>query len=237
MESSRTATSQSPPRSSAATNATRVPPLRTCRLARCACARSGAERCVEFRTLRRTGGCCKRGTALRRRHMPHAGDFPLDSSRRAEEQDAIGGEQRLVDVMRHEQKRRIANKFWEFVVEPIAGQRVESGERLVKEKKERIAGEKKVMRQILDESTNMQNDIKKESVLRLQKMGDLDDMLSQDTDITTKFLEKFSADATAEAEKFMDDLGQEITSRFDHQNKILDNMLHTLNLIHYFSIQ
>jgi len=111
---------------------------------------------------------------------------------------------------------------------PIRAQVKAIQEGLVKEKKERIAGEKKVMRQILDESTNMQNDIKKESVLRQQKMGDLDDMLTQDSAMTTKFLEKFSKDSTAEAEKFMDDLGQEITSRFDHQNKILDNMmLHT----------
>jgi hypothetical protein len=55
-------------------------------------------------------------------------------------------------------------------------------------------------------------------------MGDLDDMLTQDTDMTTKFLEKFQSDAKTEAEKFMDDLGQEMTSRFEHQNKILDNM-------------
>jgi DNA-directed RNA polymerase subunit F len=55
-------------------------------------------------------------------------------------------------------------------------------------------------------------------------MGDLDDMLTQDTDMTTKFLEKFEHDASTEAEKFMDDLNQEMTSRFDHQNTILDNM-------------
>jgi hypothetical protein len=61
---------------------------------------------------------------------------------------------------------------------PIRAQVKAIQEGLVKEKKERIAGEKKVMRQILDESTNMQNDIKKESVLRQQKMGDLDDMLT-----------------------------------------------------------
>jgi hypothetical protein len=52
----------------------------------------------------------------------------------------------------------------------------------------------------------MQNDIKKESILRQEKMGDLDDFLTQDTNLTTKFLEKFEKDATQEAEKFMDDL-------------------------------
>jgi hypothetical protein len=36
----------------------------------------------------------------------------------------------------------------------------------VKEKKKRIAGEKKVMQEIRQESTNMQNDIKKEHEMR-----------------------------------------------------------------------
>jgi hypothetical protein len=47
-------------------------------------------------------------------------------------------------------------------------------------------------------------------------MGDLDDFLTQDTNLTTKFLEKFERDATQEAEKFLGDLEQEITSRFQH---------------------
>jgi hypothetical protein len=49
---------------------------------------------------------------------------------------------------------------------------------LIKEKKDRIAGEKKVTREILDESTTMQNDIKKECLMRQEKMGDLDDFLT-----------------------------------------------------------
>jgi hypothetical protein len=55
-------------------------------------------------------------------------------------------------------------------------------------------------------------------------MGDLDDFLTQDTNLTTKFLEKFERDATTEADKFMTDLENEMTSRFNHQNTILDNM-------------
>lgn len=128
----------------------------------------------------------------------------------------------LEEMITKERADRI--RYHDDNLNPIRAQVKAIQEGLIKEKKERIAGEKKVMRQILDESTNMQNDIKKESVLRQQKMGDLDDMLTQDTDMTTKFLEKFQTDATAEAEKFMDDLGQEMASRFDHQNTILDNM-------------
>lgn len=47
-------------------------------------------------------------------------------------------------------------------------------------------------------------------------MQDLDDFLTQDTDLTTKFLENFEKNATAEADKFMDDLEKEMLSRFEH---------------------
>lgn len=115
-------------------------------------------------------------------------------------------------------------KYHDDNLNPIRAQVKSIQEGLVKEKKDRIAGEKKVLKQIHDESTNMQNDIKRESLNRQEKMGDLDDFLTQDTDLTTKFLEKFEADSTAEADKFMTDLESEMQSRFNHQNTILDNM-------------
>ena len=55
-------------------------------------------------------------------------------------------------------------------------------------------------------------------------MQDLDDFLTQDTELTTKFLENFEKNATQEADKFLDDLEKEMHSRFEHQNNILDNM-------------
>ena len=62
----------------------------------------------------------------------------------------------------------------------------------------------------------MQNDIIKESINRQEKMTDLDEFLTQDTELTTKFLEKFERNAIVEADKFMDDLEKEMTSRFEH---------------------
>ena len=62
----------------------------------------------------------------------------------------------------------------------------------------------------------MQNDIKRESINRQEKMGDLDDFLTQDTNLTTKFLENFERNSTMEATKFMDDLEREMSSRFEH---------------------
>lgn len=107
-------------------------------------------------------------------------------------------------------------KYHDDHLNPIRAQVKSIQDGLVKEKKDRIAGEKKVLRQIHDESTNMQNDIKKESLNRQEKMGDLDDFLTQDTDLTTKFLEQFEKNATKEASKFMDDLEREMDSRFNH---------------------
>lgn len=107
-------------------------------------------------------------------------------------------------------------KYHDDNLNPIRAQVKSIQEGLIKEKKDRIAGEKKVLKQIHDESTNMQNDIKRESLNRQEKMGDLDDFLTQDTDLTTKFLEKFERDSTAEADKFMDDLEAEMQNRFSH---------------------
>ena len=70
----------------------------------------------------------------------------------------------------------------------------------------------------------MHNDIKKESIMRQEKMQELDDFLTQDTELTTKFLDNFEKKAILEADKFMDDLEKEMDNRFEHQNSILDNM-------------
>ena len=57
-------------------------------------------------------------------------------------------------------------KYHDDNLNPIRAQVKSIQEGMVKEKKDRVAGEKKVLREIHEESTNMRNDIKKESVLR-----------------------------------------------------------------------
>ncbi len=42
----------------------------------------------------------------------------------------------------------------------------------------------------------MQNDIKKEHEMRQKRMQDLDDQMTQDTDLTNKFLDNFEKNAT-----------------------------------------
>jgi len=70
----------------------------------------------------------------------------------------------------------------------------------------------------------MHEDIRNENRLRKERLGDLDDMLSQDTDLTRKFLDNFEREAAREADKFEDDLEAEMESRFNHQDKVLGNM-------------
>lgn len=48
--------------------------------------------------------------------------------------------------------------------------------------------------------------------------------MTQDTDITTKFLNQFEDKAKKEADKYMDDLEVELKNRFEHQENMLDNM-------------
>ena len=61
----------------------------------------------------------------------------------------------------------------------------------------------------------MHADIELERQSRIKKLGDLDDMLTQDTDLTNKFLDNFESQASCEAENFLKDLEQECTNRFE----------------------
>ena len=49
-------------------------------------------------------------------------------------------------------------------------------------------------------------------------------MLTQATDMTSDRLENFEAQASSEADRFMDDLEGEMSNRFNHQDKLLGNM-------------
>jgi len=61
-------------------------------------------------------------------------------------------------------------------------------------------------------------------MLRKEKLGDLDDMLTQSSDMTSDRLENFEKQASDEADKFMGDLESEMGNRFNHQDKLLGNM-------------
>ena len=64
-------------------------------------------------------------------------------------------------------------------------------EGLIKEKKARVTNEKKVISEIKQESKNMQDDIANEHKMRQERMQDLDDQMTQDTDLTNRFLNNF----------------------------------------------
>ena len=70
----------------------------------------------------------------------------------------------------------------------------------------------------------MHEDIRNERESRKEKLGDLDDMLSQNADLASKFLDNFEKNASNEADKFMGDLETEMDNRFNHQDKLLGNM-------------
>jgi hypothetical protein len=70
----------------------------------------------------------------------------------------------------------------------------------------------------------MYADIEEEKRLRKKRLGDLDDMLTQDTDLTNKFLNNFEKQGCDEANRFMVDLEAELTNRFEHQDRTLANM-------------
>ena len=122
------------------------------------------------------------------------------------------------------QEREDRIKYHDDHLNPIRAQLKGIEDGLVKEKKLRITQEKKVIQEIKDESNNMQNDIKKEHEMRQQRMQDLDDQLTQDTDLTNKFLNNFESNATQAANTFLTDLESELDNRFKHQDSMLADM-------------
>ena len=70
----------------------------------------------------------------------------------------------------------------------------------------------------------MQDDIKNENKSRKERMQDLDDQMTQDTDLTSRFLDRFQKNATDTATTFLTDMEQELDNRFKHQDEILGNM-------------
>lgn len=94
----------------------------------------------------------------------------------------------------------------------------------MREKKTRIVNEKTIVKDIESECAQMHADIEMERNKRKEKIGDLDDMLTQDTDLTNKFLNNFEGQASCEAETFMGDLESELKNRFDSQDRLLANM-------------
>eukprot|EP00355_Strombidium_rassoulzadegani_P006638 CAMPEP_0168625392 /NCGR_PEP_ID=MMETSP0449_2-20121227/9978_1 /TAXON_ID=1082188 /ORGANISM="Strombidium rassoulzadegani, Strain ras09" /LENGTH=129 /DNA_ID=CAMNT_0008667125 /DNA_START=121 /DNA_END=507 /DNA_ORIENTATION=+ len=120
------------------------------------------------------------------------------------------------------QEREDRIKYHDDHLNPIRAQLKGIQEGLVKEKKTRIQNEKKIMQQIQEESQNMQDDITNEHKMRQQRMQDLDDQMTQDTDLTRSFLDRFETNATETANSYMGDLESELDNRFNHQDKILD---------------
>ena len=86
----------------------------------------------------------------------------------------------------------------------------------MKEKKTRITNEKQIVADIDNECNKMHQEIDDERKSRKKRLGDLDDMLTQDTDLTNKFLNDFETNATDSADLFLNHLENELSNRLSH---------------------
>ena len=64
----------------------------------------------------------------------------------------------------------------------------------------------------------MHDEIDDERRSRKKRLQDLDDMLTQDTDLTNKFLDTFEDNATKTADLFLEHLEDELSNRLEHQD-------------------
>ena len=65
-------------------------------------------------------------------------------------------------------------------------------------------------------NVKMHQEIDDERKSRKKRLGDLDDMLTQDTDLTNKFLNNFETNATDSADLFLNHLENELSNRLTH---------------------
>ena len=122
------------------------------------------------------------------------------------------------------QEREDRIKYHDDHLNPVRSQLKGIKDGLVKEKKTRIANEKQIVSDINNECNKMHQEIDDERKSRKKRLQDLDDMLTQDTDLTNKFLNNFETNATNEADNFLNDLESELSNRLNHQDKLLGNM-------------
>jgi len=108
---------------------------------------------------------------------------------------------------------------------PIRKQLVTLKEGIVKEKQTRVANEKAITKQLKADTAKMLDDIALEKQQRIEKMTDLEDYIKQDTALTSKFFDNFEKKAREESDKFIGDMEKELDNRFEHQDKMLDNMM------------
>jgi hypothetical protein len=102
---------------------------------------SGAKCVVELVLSCRTCRAHQHGTALTLRRATEASHLERDAATCGEDEDAVGNEERLTNVVGHEEDRCATHQLGQLFVEAGARQRIERSERLVEEYERRVANE------------------------------------------------------------------------------------------------
>ncbi|KRW98745.1 hypothetical protein PPERSA_03880 [Pseudocohnilembus persalinus] len=92
------------------------------------------------------------------------------------------------------------------------------------EKQARLIKEKEIFQKIDDESFNLKEMLEKERHERVVKTKELRDETEQELKAQKKFNEDFHTKTIDEFHHVVDNLQSEMDNRFDHQDKIIDNL-------------
>jgi hypothetical protein len=100
---------------------------------------NGAKCVVELGLSCRTCRAHQHGTALTLRRAAEASHLERDAATWGKDEDAIGNEERLTNVVGHKEDRCATHQLGQLFVEAGARQRIERSKRLVEEYERRVA--------------------------------------------------------------------------------------------------
>ncbi len=92
------------------------------------------------------------------------------------------------------------------------------------EKATRIEREKEILQKMADEVYKLMQQLEKERSERVFKLGEIKDEFRDEMKKQTKFVEGFQKKSMEEFVKMKEDLEAEMSSRFSHQDEIIDNL-------------
>lgn len=92
------------------------------------------------------------------------------------------------------------------------------------EKNARIVKEKEIIQQILDESYKLSQEIEKEKTERILRIKELNDDTKYELKQQEKMAQDFFKKTKEEFLHIADNIEKEMDNRFDHQDKIVDNL-------------
>mmetsp|Transcript_38440 Transcript_38440/g.43648 ORF Transcript_38440/g.43648 Transcript_38440/m.43648 type:complete len:268 (-) Transcript_38440:78-881(-) len=129
---------------------------------------------------------------------------------------------KLEEMINQEREDRLRQT--DETLKPIREKLGSLQDQLDNEKSTRVEREKEILQKLDDEVFQLNERMDKEVTDRSLATGQLKDQIRSDTKTQNKWIEKFQKEAMEEFELMKEEIEDEMKSRFEHQDEIVDNM-------------